>query len=88
MSLAGGIGGAQLAGSLEGEGLAADAFVRASVPEVATAALVSYTTQVVAGTLYRFTYAGYEGEIQVWSQSWNNGFLKITLPNGTEIANQ
>ena len=59
MSLAGGIGGAQLAGSLEGEGLAADAFVRASVPEVATAALVSYSTQVVAGTLYRFTYAGY-----------------------------
>lgn len=88
MSLAGGIGETQLVGNLEGDGLAADAFVRASVPEVATAALTSFTTQVVAGTLYRFTYAGYEGEIQVWSQSWNNGFLKITLPNGTEIANQ
>lgn len=67
----------------------ADDFVRAKVPEVANAELLSYTTQVVAGTLYRFKYAGYKaGDIQVLSQQWNKEFLEITLPDGKVITNQ
>lgn len=63
------------------------AFVRASVPDLAHANLVSFTTQVVAGTNYGFTFEGYEGQVIVWSQTWT-GLLQITLPNGNVISNQ
>jgi len=83
--LCGGVGAPSNGTALEGDGLAADAFVRAKVPALANAALVSFRTQVVAGTNYYFTYGGYEGEVQVWSKSWEN-FLQITLPDGTIIS--
>jgi uncharacterized protein YcfJ len=87
MSLAGGIGGGQAGNALEGDGLAADAFVRAKVPALTNATLVSFRTQVVAGTNFFFTYEGHEGEVRVWSQTWT-GLLQITLPDGTVISNQ
>lgn len=84
--LCGGVGAPQAANSLDADATAADAFVRSKVPELANATLESYTTQVVAGTNYGFTYAGYPGVVTVWSKPWEN-FLQITLPNGTVIAN-
>ncbi len=87
MSLCGGIGAPNPGVTLEGDGVAADAFVRAKVPALANATLESFTTQVVAGVNYRFTYGGYEGEVEVWVKSWEN-FMQITLPNGTKISNQ
>jgi hypothetical protein len=83
--LCGGVGAPTNGAGLEGDGIAADAFVRAKVPELANATLLSFRTQVVAGTNYYFTYGGYEGEVQVWSKTWEN-FLQITLPNGTVIS--
>lgn len=61
--------------TLNEEGQAALAFVRASVHELSTATLVSYTFQVVAGSRFGFTFEGYEGVVYVWSQPWNNNFL-------------
>ena len=74
--------------NLSGEGNAALSFVRQRVPELAGANLVSFTSQVVQGTNYRFTFEGQNGEVQVWSKSWENNFLQITLPNGNVISNQ
>lgn len=85
--LCGGVGAPQAANSLEGEAAAADAFVRAKVPELANATLESYTTQVVAGSKFGFTYTGYPGVVSVWVKGWEN-FMQITLPDGTEISNQ
>lgn len=64
----------------------ADAFVRSKVPEVAHSTLISYRTQVVAGTLYHFKYEGYEGDIKVSHRPWQN-LMEISLPNGTRISN-
>jgi hypothetical protein len=83
----GGIEPPKTAADLNGDGQAADTFVRAKVPELANATLESFTTQVVAGAKYRFTYAGYPGEVEVWVKSWEN-FMEITLPDGTKISNQ
>ena len=72
---------------LDEHGKEADAFVRARVPELAHSTLIEFSTQVVAGTNYSFTYGGYEGEVRVFSQPWTHT-LKITLPNGTVISNK
>jgi hypothetical protein len=80
--------GAQSPANLSEEGNAALNFVRQRVPEVANANLVSFTSQIVQGTNYSFTFQDYEGVIQVWAKSWENNFLEITLPNGTAISNQ
>lgn len=85
--LAGGVSAPQPAANLEGDAAAADAFVRSKVPELANATLESYTTQVVAGAKYGFTYAGYPGVVFVWVKAWEN-FMQITLPDGTVINNQ
>jgi hypothetical protein len=82
----GGVSAAQPANSLEGDAAAADAFVRAKVPELANATLESYTTQVVAGARYGFKYAGYPDVVYVWVKAWEN-FMQITLHDGTEIVN-
>ena len=50
--------------------------------------VVSFTTQVVAGTKYTFIFSNYNGPISVWSKSWENNFLQITLPTGETISNQ
>lgn len=80
--------GDQLPANLSEEGNAALNFVRQRVPEVANANLLSFTSQIVQGTNYSFTFQDYEGVIQVWAKSWENNFLEITLPNGTAISNQ
>lgn len=72
---------------LEGNGKEADAYVRSKVPELAHAKLISYKTQVVAGSAYYFTYEGYPGEVKVFSQPWLHK-LEVHLPNGTVFSNQ
>lgn len=84
--ICGGVSAPQPAVNLEGDAADADTFVRAKVPELTNATLESYTTQVVAGAKYGFTYTGYEGVVYVWVKAWEN-FKQITLPNGTEIVN-
>jgi len=92
--LAGGVGRLTLvkdASALDAEHLSIDNFIRANVPEVDGLKLVSYRQQVVAGTNYFYTYANLDEptsspiEINVWSKPWNNGFLKLTKPDGTVI---
>jgi hypothetical protein len=82
--LCGGIGNPQTSNELTPEAAACDAFVKEKVPELANSHLHSWNVQVVAGSLYRFTYHGYEGEIKVWDKPWEN-FRQITLPNGNTI---
>ena len=84
--LCGGISHAHGSHELTAEAGAADAFVKQKVPELAESHLHSWSVQVVAGSLYRFTYHGYEGEIEVWDKPWEN-FRQIKLPNGTTIQN-
>jgi hypothetical protein len=69
------------------KGKLADAFVREKVPEVAHAPLIHFRSQVVAGSIYYFTYEGYVGDIQVWLAPGSKGNMEVTLPNGVKFAN-
>lgn len=62
-------------------------FLRSKVPEVSALPLATFSSQVVAGANYYFTFVGHEGTYVVWSQTWTN-LLQITLPNGQKISNQ
>lgn len=85
--LCGGVGGSHPASQLDADGQVASEFAKAHVPGLAGATLVSYRTQVVAGTNYYFTYEGHQGEVKVWSKPWENNYLEVTLSNGDTINN-
>jgi len=51
--------------------------VRERVPNLGD--LISFTTQVVGGTMWAFTFSNYKGEISVFSRPWENK-LQLILP--------
>jgi hypothetical protein len=85
-SAPGSVGGGQSPVQLSEEGQQAEAFARSKIPGLGP--LASFTTQVVAGTNFGFTFEGHQEVITVWSKPWENGFLEVTLPNGDKVNNQ
>jgi len=75
--LPGGIGAPHHANDLDEDAVRARDFARANVAGLnAHSNVVSFRTQVVAGTMYYFTFEGHQGEVKVWSKPWEN-FLAI-----------
>ncbi len=82
----GAVGAGQSPTTLSDEGKSAEAFARSKIAGLGP--LISYTTQVVAGTNFGFTFEGHADVVTVWSKPWENGFLEVTLPNGDRVNNQ
>jgi len=62
-----------------------------NVAKLSTWQLVSLESQVVSGMKYSFTFKDpltKQSEVyNVWSQSWNNNFIELTLPDNSKISN-
>lgn len=56
-----------------------DTWIRSQKPELASATAVAYSSQVVAGAMYRITYetASKRYRVAVWSKPWEK-FRKFT----------
>lgn len=85
MSMPGAPGESQQPEQLDADGQAALAFALAHLNGAGN--LVSFKTQVVAGTNYIFQLSGLESTVTVWSQTWT-GLLQLTKPDGTTVSNQ
>ena len=65
---------------------AIDTFIKTQIPSLADAKLIKTSSQVVAGTMYRYTYSkdSTEWTVAVWEQKW----VKFIEVNSIEKVEQ